>query len=67
MTIDEIKKMTTQQRIRIMEWIWDSLIEEDKKLKSPLWHGKILENRRKKVESGGAKFFSIQELREEGY
>ena len=63
MTIDEIKKMTMQQRIKIMEQIWGSLIEEDETPESPQWHQKILENRRKKIESGEAKFLSIDELK----
>jgi len=67
MLIDEIKKMTTQQRIQIMEQIWDSLIEEDVTPESPQWHRDILENRRKKIESGEAKFLTISKLREEDF
>ncbi len=67
MAIDEIKKMTIQERIRIMEQIWDSLIAEDVIPESPQWHREILENRRKRIESGEAKFFSIPELREEDF
>jgi len=63
MTIDEIKKMTTQQRIQMMERIWDTLIEEDKAPESPQWHQEILENRRKKIESGEANYFTIDELK----
>ena len=63
MTIDEIKKMTIQQRIRIMEQIWDSLIEEDETPESPQWHRDILGNRRNKIESGEGRFLSIDELK----
>jgi len=63
MTIDEIKKMKIQQRIKIMEQIWDSLIEQDETPESPQCHQEILENRRKKIESGEAKFLSIDELK----
>jgi len=64
MTINEIKKMSTQQRIQLMEEIWSSLIEEDTHPESPQWHQEILENRRKRIESGKAKFLSLAELKE---
>ena len=63
MIIDEIKKMTTRQRIHMMEQIWDTLLDEDNTPESPQWHNKILENRKKKIESGKAKFLSIDELK----
>ena len=63
MKIDEIKKMPLQQRIQIMEQIWNSLIEEDQVPDSPQWHKEVLEFRRQKIEPSEANFLSIDELR----
>ena len=63
MNIDEIKKMTINQRILAMEQIWTSLIEGYQIPESPLWHKSVLESRRERIDSGEAKFLSINELK----
>jgi hypothetical protein len=64
MTITEIKKMSTIERLRAMEELWDALCHEDQEIESPAWHGNILEDRKKKIETGKAEFISIKELKE---
>jgi hypothetical protein len=66
MTITEIKKMPTIERLRAMEVRWDALCHEDKEIDSPEWHGAILENRRKKIETGKAGFLSIEDIKARG-
>jgi hypothetical protein len=63
MTITEIKKMSTVERLRAMEELWDALCHEDQEIDSPAWHGDILEDRRKKIETGKAEFISIKDLK----
>lgn len=63
MTITEIKKMSTIERLRAMEELWDALCREDKEIESPEWHGAILENRRKKIETGKAESLSIGDMK----
>ena len=52
MTIIEIKKMSTIERLRAPEELWDALCHEDLEIESPEWHGTILEHRRNKIETG---------------
>ena len=59
----DIKKMTTIQRIQAMEALWDSLLNDDSDLQSPHWHQEILEARKKQIDSGEAKFISIEKLK----
>ncbi len=59
----DIKKMTTIERLRAMEELWDALCHEDKEIESPEWHREILEDRSKKIETGKAEFISIEELK----
>lgn len=63
MKADEIRRMTINQRISVMEQIWTSLIEEGRVPNSPSWHQGVLESRRKRIDSGEAKFLSIDELK----
>jgi putative addiction module component (TIGR02574 family) len=64
MNTSEIKKMSTIERLQTMEAIWDSLLYDETDIDSPEWHQSILEERRRKIEHGKAKFFSIEELKE---
>jgi putative addiction module component (TIGR02574 family) len=59
----EISKMSTVERLQVMEALWNSLLEEESKIVSPEWHGNILEERKRKMESGEAEFISLEELK----
>ena len=59
----EIKKMSRAERLKAMEALWDSLVEEDAEIKSPDWHRGVLEERKAKIESGKAEFISLEKLR----
>lgn len=61
--IDEIKKMSPQERLIIMEQIWDSLAEENQIPESPEWHKGLLESRQQRINSGQAKFLTLDELK----
>jgi putative addiction module component (TIGR02574 family) len=59
----EIKKMSRIERLQAIEALWDSLIDEDSEIKSPEWHRDVLEERKRKIESGKAEFISLEKLR----
>jgi putative addiction module component (TIGR02574 family) len=59
----EIKKMSTIERLRAMEALWDSLIHEQSEIQSPQWHQDVLEERKRKIETGKAQFISLEKLR----
>ncbi len=63
MTITEITKMSTAERLQTMEAIWDSFSHDQIEVKSPEWHKDVLSNRRKKIEQGEAKFISFADLK----
>ncbi|CAB1075577.1 hypothetical protein D1AOALGA4SA_3396 [Olavius algarvensis Delta 1 endosymbiont] len=63
MNIVEIKKMSTIERLQAMEALWDSLMDEKSEIESPQWHRDILEERKRKMESGEAEFISLKELK----
>ncbi|MFZ2447689.1 MAG: addiction module protein [Syntrophobacteraceae bacterium] len=59
----EIKKMSRIERLQAMEALWDSLIGDEFEIESPGWHRDILEERKKKIETGKAEFISLEKLR----
>ena len=59
----EIKKMSTIKRLQVMEAIWDSFMEEESEIESPEWHRDILEERKRKIKNGKAKFISVLPMR----
>lgn len=63
MTIAEIKKMSTIERLQVMEELWDSLSHEEKECESPDWHGSVLEERRKKIKKSEGEFISLAKLK----
>ncbi len=63
MSIVEITKMSPIERLETMENLWDALCHDAEKPKSPEWHEEVLDQRRKKIESGEAEFHSLEEVK----
>lgn len=59
----DIKKMSVPERLRAMEAIWDSLLQDEIEIAAPDWHEAILNERRKKINAGTARFLSIEEAK----
>ena len=60
----EIEAMDTAERIRTMEALWDALCHGPVEPESPDWHGEVLEERRRRIDAGEARFLSLDEARE---
>jgi putative addiction module component (TIGR02574 family) len=63
MTIAEIKEMPVNQRMILMEEIWDTLSHEDIEIESPPWHKDILDERIESINSGKAEYLTIEQLK----
>lgn len=57
--------MSSAERLQTMERLWDALCHEAEKLPSPLWHGVELSRRKARIESGEARFFTLEEARKQ--
>jgi hypothetical protein len=64
MNAAEIQEMTTAERLQAMELLWENLIRDDPKLDPPQWHGEVLRERIKRMESPKAKFYTLEQLKE---
>ena len=54
-----LDKMTSLDKIAVMEKLWDDLCRDSESIPSPLWHKDILEEREKEINEGKAKFTSL--------
>jgi hypothetical protein len=65
MSTAEIQKMTTSERLAAMEQLWDALCHEEAELVSPAWHEAVLAKRREKMNSVEARFFTLDQIRDQ--
>ncbi|HKJ89696.1 MAG TPA: addiction module protein [Oceanipulchritudo sp.] len=63
MNIDDIERMNTAEHLRTLKALREALCREPTEPESPDWHRNFLEERRRKIESGEAKFISLDEAR----
>jgi len=64
MSINDIKNMPIQERMHLMEAIWESFVHDDA-TSSPVWHKEILDNRTKLMQTENVKTYSIDELKQQ--
>ena len=60
-----LEKMTTEDKIRAMETIWDDLCKKDENIVSPSWHKDILEEREKAIENGKEEFINWSDAKKQ--
>ena len=54
-----LDKMTSSDKIAVMEKLWEDLCRDPESIPSPTWHKDVLEAREKEVNEGKAKFTSF--------
>ncbi len=52
----DINSMTTQEKLRAMEMLWDDLCRNAPEMASPSWHEDILKKREKDILEGKDEF-----------
>lgn len=57
-------KMTTAEKLELMELLWQDLSRNPADIPSPAWHAEVLAERERKIKEGSAKFVSLDECRE---
>ncbi|MDN5942679.1 MAG: addiction module protein [Nitrospira sp.] len=51
-----LKDMTLQEKLAVMESIWEDLAHTPEAIESPAWHKDILDERRQRLAEGTARF-----------
>lgn len=58
--MEAIDRMSSDDRVKTMEYLW-AVMTAVAAPEPPAWHGDILAERRRRVESGEARFMSVSE------
>ncbi|MHB8791029.1 MAG: addiction module protein [Desulfobulbaceae bacterium] len=54
-----LEKMTTKDKLMILEQLWDDLTRNPEDVPSPTWHGEILSAREEEIKEGKAGFTDL--------
>ena len=60
----ELSRLTNAERIELLNAVWESIENKDEEIESPAWHFEVLAEREAEIESGKAKFLTLDELKE---
>ena len=63
MTVAEIKQLSPNDKITLMEQIWVSFQYNDEEIPSPDWHTPVIEKRMASIATGTAEYINIDSLR----
>ena len=60
---EEITRLTSAERIELMNALWDSLDAQDQEIESPAWHKEELRTREEEIASGKAQFLTWEDAK----
>ena len=63
--IMEIKQLSREEKLRVMEAIWEDLSSEEQSLQSPAWHKSALQETEQRVHSGHEQILDWKEAKKE--
>ncbi len=61
----EIKHLSREEKLRVMEAIWEDLSREDKEVESPSWHQRALQETERRLSAGQEKIVDWQAAKKE--
>jgi len=59
-----LDKMTSSDKIAVMEKLWEDLCRDPESIPSPTWHKDVLDAREKEINEGKSKFTSFDRAKE---
>jgi putative addiction module component (TIGR02574 family) len=59
-----LDEMTTEDKLAIMERLWEDLCRNTESVPSPAWHEDVLLARKKEVQEGRARFSTLDEVKD---
>jgi hypothetical protein len=61
----EIQHLSREEKLRVMEAIWEDLSRDDEKVESPDWHHQALQETEQRVRSGKADVMDWDDAKKE--
>ena len=66
MTVElPLDKMSVEEKLRLMDILWEDLTRNPDDIPSPAWHKEVLEECRRRAESGEEKFLDFEEVKKD--
>ena len=59
------KQLSREEKLRVMEAIWEDLSSDEQSIQFPAWHESILEETEERVQSGKENILDWQEVKKE--
>ena len=63
--IIDLKQLSREEKLRVMEAIWEDLSSEDQTMESPAWHESILQETEQRVQSGKEQILDWKEAKKD--
>ena len=60
-----LKEMTLQEKLAVMESLWEDLARTPEAVESPAWHKDILDERRQRLAEGKSRFIDWETAKAE--
>jgi hypothetical protein len=60
-----LEKMTTAEKLRVMETLWADLTRDERQFDSPKWHGDVLRERAERVKRGKESFMDWETAKQQ--
>ncbi|MBI4595953.1 MAG: addiction module protein [Candidatus Tectomicrobia bacterium] len=61
----EIQHLSREEKLRVMEAIWEDLSREDEQIESPDWHQQVLQETDQRLTSGQEKIIDWDDAKKE--
>ena len=61
----DLERMSTADKLRLMENLWQNLTEKDSTVTSPSWHGDVLQERERLTVSGEEEFIDWETAKQQ--
>ena len=59
-----LDQMTTAEKLRALEQIWENLCRTPNKVPSPSWHSDVLQDREKRIQQASSRFVDWSEAKQ---
>jgi hypothetical protein len=59
-----LDQMTTAEKLRALEQIWENLCRTPNEVPSPSWHADVLQDREKRIQQGSSQFVDWSEAKQ---
>jgi hypothetical protein len=58
-----LNEMTIEEKLKLIEDIWEDMLKNSNDIPTPSWHLEILQAREKKIKEGKANFIDLKDVK----